>query len=181
MSDQPKEDRAPRPSVPIVSSSHLVSERASELSELEFGLFICNNAFQRWIVRCIQATGVTDMNALDVMVIHTVNHRAREKRLADICFVLNIEDTHLVNYAVKKLLKAGLIDRKKQGKEMYYSTTEAGQQQLPPDSRRLPDHRLRLDRHRRQRCRRLRRPAARPLRPVRSGREVCDIAVDQSG
>lgn len=120
------EGRARRPSVPIVSSSHLVSDRASELSEFEFGLYICTNAFQRWIVRCIQASGIPDMNALDVMVIHTVNHRAREKRLSDICFVLNIEDTHLVNYAVKKLLKAGLIDRKKQGKEMYYATTDAG-------------------------------------------------------
>lgn len=127
MNDHPKEDRAPRPSVPIVSSSHLVSERASELSEFEFGLYICTNAFQRWIVRCTQATGITDMNALDVMVIHTINHRARNKRLSDICFVLNIEDTHLVNYAIKKLLKAGLIDRQKQGKEMYYATTEAGQ------------------------------------------------------
>ena len=118
--------RARRPSVPIVSSSHLVSERASELSEFEFGLYICTNAFQHWIVRCIQASGIADMNALDVMVIHTINHRAREKRLSDICFVLNIEDTHLVNYAVKKLLKAGLIGRKKQGKEMYYATTDAG-------------------------------------------------------
>lgn len=127
MSGDP-EGRARRPSVPIVSSSHLVSDRASELSEFEFGLYICTNAFQRWIVRCIQASGIPDMNALDVMVIHTVNHRAREKRLSDICFVLNIEDTHLVNYAVKKLLKAGLIDRKKQGKEMYYSATDAGRE-----------------------------------------------------
>lgn len=121
-----RENRGRRPSVPIVSSSHLVSESAAELSEFEFGLYICTNAFQRWIVRGIQATGIADMNALDVMVIHTINHRGRAKRLADICFVLNIEDTHLVNYAVKKLLKAGLIDREKQGKEMYYSTTEAG-------------------------------------------------------
>ena len=42
--------------------------------------------------------------------------------------MLNIEDTHLVNYAIKKLLKAGLIDREKQGKEMYYATTKAGQE-----------------------------------------------------
>ena len=41
------EGRARRPSVPIVSSSHLVSELASELSEFEFGLYICTNAFQR--------------------------------------------------------------------------------------------------------------------------------------
>ena len=33
----------------IVSSSHLISEKSSELSELEYGLIIANNAFQRWV------------------------------------------------------------------------------------------------------------------------------------
>jgi predicted MarR family transcription regulator len=60
------------------------------------------------------------------MVVHTVNHRARDKRLADICFVLNIEDTHLVNYALKKLVKAGLVETEKRGKETVYSTTKQG-------------------------------------------------------
>ena len=30
-----------------------------------------------------------------------------DKRLADICFITNIEDTHLVNYALKKLQGLG--------------------------------------------------------------------------
>ncbi len=41
----------------IVSSDHLVSERAAELSEFEYGLILANNAFQRWIVRGITMTG----------------------------------------------------------------------------------------------------------------------------
>ena len=31
-----------------------------------------------------------------------------------------------MNYALKKLLKANLIEGEKRGKEMFYSTTEAG-------------------------------------------------------
>ena len=110
----------------IVSSAHLVSERAAELSEFEYGLILAHNAFQRWIVRCMAAAGHPDLGALDVLVLHSVSHRERDKRLADICFVLNIEDAHLVNYALKKLMKLGLVVRDKRGKEMFYATTEEG-------------------------------------------------------
>ena len=110
----------------IVSSAHLVSERAAALSEFEYGLILANNAFQRWTVRCMAAAGLTDLAALDVLVLHSVNHRDREKRLADLCFVLNIEDTHLVNYALKKLMKLGLVAGARRGKEIHYSVTDAG-------------------------------------------------------
>ena len=63
---------------------------------------------------------------IDVLCLHSVNHRGRAKKLADICFKLNVEDTHIVNYALKKLIKAGLIAGQKQGKEVFYSTTERG-------------------------------------------------------
>jgi predicted MarR family transcription regulator len=39
----------------IVSSSHLVSAKSVELSELEFGLIVAWNAFSRWAVRCMSA------------------------------------------------------------------------------------------------------------------------------
>ena len=35
----------------IVSSSHLVSAKSVELSELEFGLIVAWNAFSRWAMR----------------------------------------------------------------------------------------------------------------------------------
>jgi len=110
----------------IVSSAHLVSEQAGELSEFEYGLIVAGNAFNRWIVRCMAAAGVKDLGVLDVLVLHTVNHRGREKRLSDICFVLNVEDTHTVNYALKKLVKSGLVTTSKRGKEAFYAATGAG-------------------------------------------------------
>ncbi|MCO4864407.1 winged helix DNA-binding protein [Cupriavidus sp. WGlv3] len=110
----------------IVSSSHLVSVRSPELSEFEFGLNTAYNAYSRWVVRCMGAAGVRDLTFLDVLVLHHVNHRGRSKRLADICFVLNVEDTHLVTYALKKLQGLGLVSGERVGKEATYSTTEAG-------------------------------------------------------
>lgn len=49
---------------------------------------------------------------------HTVNHRERAKRLSDISFTLNVEDTHLV--------KAGLVIATKHGKEAHYDVSEDG-------------------------------------------------------
>ena len=110
----------------IVSSSHLVSEKSPELSELEFGLIIASHAFNRWLVRCVSAAGIKDMTPVDVLVLHHINHRNSEKRLADICFVLNIEDTHVVSYSIKKLLGMSLLTNTKRGKEVFYATSAAG-------------------------------------------------------
>lgn len=110
----------------IVSSSHLVSAKVPELSELEFGLIIAGHAFSRWMVRCMAAAGVKDMAPVDVLVLHHVNHESRDKKLADICFVLNIEDTHVVSYSLKKLAGMGLVRGEKRGKEVFFLTTPAG-------------------------------------------------------
>ena len=93
----PAKSAAPRASAgSIVSSSHLVSPRSRETSEFEFGLIVAWNGFARWAVRCMAAAGIPDLTITDVLLLHHVNHRARNKKLADICFVLNYEDTHVV-------------------------------------------------------------------------------------
>ncbi len=111
---------------PIVSSAHLVSPDSAEMSEFEFGLIVAGNAFLRWIIHCMAAAGLKDLTPLDVLVLHHVTHRARDKRLADICFIMNIEDTHLVNYALKKLQGLGVVMSQKHGKEVTYAATEEG-------------------------------------------------------
>ncbi len=115
------------PRGPIVSSEHL-SRSSQELSEFEFGLIIAGHAFDRWMVRCMTASGYPELGALDVLVLHSVNHRERAKRQADICLVLNVEDTHTVTYALKKLGRLGLVAGEKQGKETFFRTTESGRE-----------------------------------------------------
>ncbi|MDR7095797.1 winged helix DNA-binding protein [Hydrogenophaga laconesensis] len=111
---------------PIVSSAHLVSPHSAEMSEFEFGLIVAGNAFHRWVVHCMSAAGLKDLTALDVLVLHHVSHRARDKRLADIAFIMNVEDTHLVNYSLKKLQSLGMVESSKNGKEVTYAPTETG-------------------------------------------------------
>ena len=119
----------------IVSSSHLVSEKAAELSEVEYGLIVGWNAFGKWMVKAMatavaeagmMTTGGTDLAVLDILCLHSVNHRKRPKKLADICFKLNLEDSHTVNYALKKLIKMSLVSSEKHGKEVFYATTASG-------------------------------------------------------
>jgi predicted MarR family transcription regulator len=110
----------------IVSSDHLADGPGWELSELEYGLIITQNAFTRWTQRCMAAAGMAELSPLEVLVLHNTNHRDREKRLSDICFLLNIEDTHTVNYALRKLLKLELLCADKRGKEVFYTTSPTG-------------------------------------------------------
>ena len=111
---------------PIVSSAHLAGGASPGLSEVEYGLIISWHAFSRWIVRCMAAVGVPGLSYVEVMILHTIRHRGRSKKLADICLVLDIEDTHVATYAIRKLEAAGLVMTGKAGKEKTVQITDKG-------------------------------------------------------
>ena len=131
MANNPSKDLPKQPPKRIVSSSHLVSEKAAELSEVEYGLIVASHAFGMWVVKAMSASLAeleltADLGVLDILCLHSLNHRGRPKKLADICFKLNVEDNHTVNYALKKLVKNGLVQAEKQGKEVFYGTSARG-------------------------------------------------------
>ena len=90
-------------------------------------VLLLGHAFELWMVRCLAAAGVPDLSPLDVLVAHTIAHRAKPKRLADICLVLSIEDTHLVTYSVKKLDAIGLIVSGRSGNEKTVTLNKKGE------------------------------------------------------
>lgn len=49
------------------------------------------------------------------------------KKLADICFVLNIEDTHIASYALKKLVKMGYLASEKSARKSIFLPPKAAQ------------------------------------------------------
>ena len=73
----------------------------------------------------MRAAGEPDLAVNDVLILHHVHHRSRSKRLADICFTLNLEDSHVVNYSLKKLLNMKHVSSEKLGKEVFYALDEA--------------------------------------------------------
>lgn len=113
---------------PIVSSAHLAEGGSPGLSEVEYGLILASHAFDRWIVRCMAAAGFPGLSPMEILILHSIRHRDREKKLADICLVLDIEDTHIVTYAIRKLQAAGLLTTGRTGKEKTVKITEQGAQ-----------------------------------------------------
>ncbi len=113
-------------SQPVVSSAHLAAGASPALSEVEYGLILAGHGFHRWMVRCMAAAGQPGLSPTDILILHTVRHRDRPKRLADILLVLDIEDTHIANYAIRKLQDAGLVATSRVGKEKLVAATQAG-------------------------------------------------------
>lgn len=113
---------------PIVSAAHLADSAVPALSELEFALTVAGNAFQRWMVHCMTAAGVPGLGPVDVQILHAVNHRDRDKTLADLCMMFNVEDTHIVSYALKKLQAADLVSTGRRGKEKTVMITAKGRE-----------------------------------------------------
>ncbi|QND54594.1 winged helix DNA-binding protein (plasmid) [Phyllobacterium sp. 628] len=111
---------------PIVSSAHLAEGGSPGLSEVEYGMILASHAFSRWMVRCMAAAGLPGLSATEILILHSVRHRGREKKLADICLVLDIEDTHVATYAIRKLEAAGLVTTGKAAKEKTIKITSKG-------------------------------------------------------
>jgi predicted MarR family transcription regulator len=111
---------------PGEAESYAPSEHSQRVSGFEYHLLTLMYGFSRWVETCMAAGNVHGLSALDILVLHSVNHRARGRRLSDICMVLNIDDSYLIAYALKKLAAAKLIVTERHGRERRYSTTEEG-------------------------------------------------------
>lgn len=97
-----------------------------ELSNLEYAMIVSANGFFRWVVHCAEAAGARGLSTLDVLVLHMVNHRARSKKLSDICLIMNVEDAHTVSYSLKKLEEQGYVSHKYNGRERVYLSSSDG-------------------------------------------------------
>jgi predicted MarR family transcription regulator len=102
------------------------TEFSAQLSEFEFAHLTFAFGFLRWVEKCMEATGLRGLTAVDILVLHAVNLRARGRRLSEISMVLNVDDSHLVAYSLKKLVSAELVQVIKDGRESRYETTTPG-------------------------------------------------------
>lgn len=116
----------PPPRHPAGAEAFVPNSLSRKLSDFEFALLTLSFGFHAWTEACMAAADVRGLNSLDILVLHAVNHRARGRRQAEICMVLNVEDQHLVAYALKKLAAAELVTVVAEGRERYYETTAKG-------------------------------------------------------
>lgn len=107
-----------------------IDEKMVPITRFEQSLQVLKNAFEQWVKRCGSRAGLGGFASIEIQVLHIIGRAKEPRRVADICFVLNVEDAHIVNYAAKKLLKAGLVQSHRAGKDAVFTITGAGAQKI---------------------------------------------------
>jgi predicted MarR family transcription regulator len=104
------------------------TETEWRLSDFEFGLERLTQAYYRWKAACLAAVCDVPLTGDDVAVLNVVRMGDEPKRLSEVSQLLNRVDVPNLQYATRKLVRAGLIetDGGSSRKETRYRTTAAG-------------------------------------------------------
>lgn len=97
---------------------------APVMTQFELSMIAASHAQEQWVLRCASVAGLKGYSSIDLLVLHMVGYGS--KRTSDICFALNMEDTHIVSYALKKLQRAKLVESERIGKDTFFVPTEQG-------------------------------------------------------
>ena len=110
-------------------SWHLArTETERQLSDFEFGLERLAQAYYRWKAACLSAVCDTPLSGDDVAVLNVVRMGDEPKRLSEVGQLLNRVDVPNLQYATRKLVRAGLIETEgySSRKETRYRATASG-------------------------------------------------------
>jgi len=110
-------------------SWHLARTDAERrLSEFEFALERLAQSYYRWKASCLAAVCEVPLTGDDVAVLNVVRMGDEPKRLAEVGQLLNRVDVPNLQYATRKLTRAGLIETEagSSRKETRYRATARG-------------------------------------------------------
>jgi predicted MarR family transcription regulator len=110
-------------------SWHLARTDAERrLSEFEFALERLAQSYYRWKASCLAAVCDVPLTGDDVAVLNVVRMGDEPKRLAEVGQLLNRVDVPNLQYATRKLVRAGLIETEGSSsrKETRYRATARG-------------------------------------------------------
>ena len=102
-----------------------------ELSELEFSLLRVSSAFERWRADCMACCFDQSFSGADTAVLNVIRMHDRPKSISDIGRQLNRDDQSNLQYGIRKLVKAGVIEKASTGdskKGVTYVVTELGRE-----------------------------------------------------
>lgn len=100
------------------------------VTELEFSLIRIASAFERWQSDCLACCHGHPFSGSDTAILHVVRMHERPKSISEIGRLLNRDDQSNLQYSVRKLLKAGLIEKTSGGgkKGVTYQVSDLGHQ-----------------------------------------------------
>jgi len=101
------------------------------VTEIEFAMFRAFAAFSRWMddLALCSFDGEAGCNGIDFAVLNVIRMHDRPKALSDIARLLNRDDLSNMQYTLRKLIKARLVDKvggQSQKKGVTYRVTERG-------------------------------------------------------
>lgn len=99
------------------------------LTELEFSILRVSAAFERWRSDCMACCLDASLSGADTSVLHVVRMHDRPKSISEIGRLLNRDDLSNLQYGIRKLVNAGLIEKAGSNdskKGVTYVVTELG-------------------------------------------------------
>jgi predicted MarR family transcription regulator len=98
------------------------------LTGFEWSLWRLSAAFIRWQGECLTAVAGAALTGQDAALLHVVAHQGKAKGLSEIGRLLGRDDVANVQYAIKRLLGLGLIERVegRSRRETIYRVAAAG-------------------------------------------------------
>jgi predicted MarR family transcription regulator len=117
------------PARDAAGSWHLSRNDAERrLSDFEFALERLAQAYYRWKASCLAAVCEVPLTGDDVAVLNVIRMGDEPKRLAEVGQLLNRVDVPNLQYATRKLVRAGLIETEggASRKETRYRATAEG-------------------------------------------------------
>lgn len=105
------------------------SEVEVNTTELEFALMRAYEGFGRWQSECL--AGVVDLAASgpENALLHIIRMNERPKSVKELARMTNRDDVPNIQYSLRKLVGAGLVERKGAGRSgVTYEVTEQGRQ-----------------------------------------------------
>jgi predicted MarR family transcription regulator len=102
------------------------------LTEIEFSIFRIFGAFNRWmddLTACCSSDSEQPCNGMDFSLLNVIRMHDRPKSISEVGRLLNRDDLSNLQYSMRKLIKAGYIEKLgSQGnkKGATYTTTDRG-------------------------------------------------------
>jgi predicted MarR family transcription regulator len=98
-----------------------------ELTDLEYAVMRLFQSFSRWQSECLASVTGINMSGNENALLHIIRMHDRPKTIKDLMHLTNRQDTPNIQYELRKLIKAELIEKYGSARNgIYYITTAKG-------------------------------------------------------
>lgn len=87
------------------------SAEEQAMVQLEFGMEQLIHAYYRWKVNCLSTLGDFGLTGDDITILNIIRMGDSPKKMIEIARILNRTDLSNMQYATRKLIKAGLVEK----------------------------------------------------------------------